>query len=343
MSVNENPRDEVSPNLFLDALLGYQKTAALKAALALDLFSAIAETDGAPDSIGRRVQASSRGVRVLCDYLTIQGFLQKADACYRLTPSTTAFLTKSSPAWMGSVADFLAAPEMMSLWLDDPAAYVRNGGSVGLANIAPDHPLWVTFARAMVPFMAPLAGTLAAEVSGWDPPVRSVLDIAAGHGMFGIAIGKAVAGVEIIAVDWDAVLRVAEANAEAEGLASRYRLKPGSAFDVDWGSDFDLVLLTNFLHHFDRETCIALLSKARQSLGPQGRVVAAEFVPNEDRISPPFPAMFAFMMLGSTPLGDAYTEREYTEMGRAAGFTRVSVRPVPPTPQSFITFDQSSD
>jgi hypothetical protein len=68
-------------------------------------------------------------------------------------------------------------------------------------------------------------------------------------------------------------------------------------------------------------------------------VLAVEFVPNEDRVSPPFPAMFAFMMLGSTPSGDAYTAREFEQMGRAAGFERVRVDPLPPTPQSLVTFE----
>ena len=334
-------QEDVSPELFLDAVLGFEKTAAIKAALALDLFSAIAATDGTPEAIGTRVEAATRGVRVLCDYLTVNGFLEKVGTRYRLTPSTAMFLTKSSPAWLGSVVDFLAAPEMIALWLDDPVSYVRNGGSVGLANLAPDHPLWVTFAKAMVPFMAPVAGALALEVGSWQRPVRRVLDVAAGHGLFGIEIGKVAPAAAITALDWAPVLEVAKANAAKAGLTDRYHVKPGSAFDVDWGSDFDLVLLTNFLHHFDREACITLLAKARGSLHPQGRVVAVEFVPNEDRVSPSFPAVFAFQMLGSTPRGDAYTASELTEIGQAACFGRVDVRSAPPTPQSFITFERA--
>jgi hypothetical protein len=131
---------------------------------------------------------------------------------------------------------------------------------------------------------------------------------------------------------------VANENARAAGISDRYQTIAGSAFDVHWGGDFDLMLLTNFLHHFDQETCIKLLEKARQALSADGRVIAVEFVPNPDRVSPPFAAMFPFVMLGSTPHGDAYTAREYEEMGRAAGFETITVTPVPPTPQSFITF-----
>lgn len=69
--------------------------------------------------------------------------------------------------------------------------------------------------------------------------------------------------------------------------------------------------------------------------------MAVEFLPNEDRVSPRFPAMFAFQMLGSTPQGDAYTAREFEEMGRAAGFAKVIAKRLPPTPQSLILFEQA--
>ena len=67
--------------------------------------------------------------------------------------------------------------------------------------------------------------------------------------------------------------------------------------------------------------------------------MAVEFLLNEDRVSPRFSAMFAFQMLGSTPHGEAYTAREFENMGRAAGFASVIAKPLPPTPQSLILFE----
>jgi 2-polyprenyl-3-methyl-5-hydroxy-6-metoxy-1,4-benzoquinol methylase len=191
----------------------------------------------------------------------------------------------------------------------------------------------------MVPFAAPVAQALVAVLARSGTPPRRVLDVAAGHGMFGISIARAFAAAEVTALDWPAVLAVARENAGKAGVAARHRLLEGSAFDVDWGTGYDLVLLTNFLHHFDVETCVALLKRARASLAPGGRVMATDFVPNPDRVSPPFPAMFAFVMLASTPRGDAYTEQEYREISRAAGFARTTIAPLPPTPQSLITFE----
>ena len=114
-------------------------------------------------------------------------------------------------------------------------------------------------------------------------------------------------------------------------MASRFSSIPGSAFDVHFGTGYDLVLLTNFLHHFDPATCERLLRKVHASLNDDGRAVTLEFVPNEDRVSPAVPAQFSLMMLGGTDRGDAYTFGELERMFRNAGFRRSELHPLPPT------------
>jgi Dimerisation domain len=109
IAVDDSTEDAISPDHFVDSVLGYLKTDALKGAVDLDLLSAIPVTDGTAEEIAARVQASPRGVRILCDFLTVHGFLRKDGQHYRLAPSTATFLTRSSPAWLGSVVDFLAA------------------------------------------------------------------------------------------------------------------------------------------------------------------------------------------------------------------------------------------
>jgi cyclopropane fatty-acyl-phospholipid synthase-like methyltransferase len=163
-----------------------------------------------------------------------------------------------------------------------------------------------------------------------------VLDIAAGHGMYGIAIAKENAGAEITAVDWPNVLEVAKENAERAGILDRYNTIPGSAFEVDFGGPYDLVLITNFLHHFDAETCEKFLKKVHNALADNGRALTVEFVPNEDRISPPPSAMFSLVMLSGTPKGDAYTFRELERMLSNAGFSRSELHQLPPTPNQLI-------
>ncbi|HYN24609.1 MAG TPA: class I SAM-dependent methyltransferase [Pyrinomonadaceae bacterium] len=163
-----------------------------------------------------------------------------------------------------------------------------------------------------------------------------VLDIAAGHGLYGIAFANKNPQTEVVAVDWPNVLEVARENADKAGFADRYQTIAGSAFDVDYGTGYDLVLLTNFLHHFDPATCETLLRKVHAALANNGRAVILEFVPNEDRISPPETAAFSMMMLGSTPAGDAYTFPELERMCSAAGFARSEIHQLPPSIQQVV-------
>jgi 2-polyprenyl-3-methyl-5-hydroxy-6-metoxy-1,4-benzoquinol methylase len=163
-----------------------------------------------------------------------------------------------------------------------------------------------------------------------------VLDIAAGHGLFGIEIAKREPQAYITGLDWGPVLQVALKNARKAGVQDRYEMLPGSAFDVDFGGPYDAVLLTNFLHHFDKPTCVSLLRKVRAALRPGGRVATLEFVPNEDRVSPPMPAAFAMNMLATTPTGDAYTLSELTAMYTGAGFSGINAYSIPTSPETIV-------
>jgi 2-polyprenyl-3-methyl-5-hydroxy-6-metoxy-1,4-benzoquinol methylase len=184
--------------------------------------------------------------------------------------------------------------------------------------------------------MAPMAAPLGAIVLAGRKDPMSVLDLAAGHGLFGIEVAKQNPQARIVAIDWAAVLEVASANARKANVHHRYQARAGSAFDVDYGGPHDIVLLTNFLHHFDPPTCIVLLKKAHAALKPGGCVAALEFVPNEDRVSPSMAASFSLTMLATTTAGDAYTLRELETMYSAAGFTDVTGHPVPTGPHTVV-------
>ena len=215
---------------------------------------------------------------------------------------------------------------------------VRRGGTA-LENdgtVAPDNPVWVNFARAMAALMALPAQLMANLVDPNADQKLKILDIAAGHGLFGISFATRNKQAEVTALDWKAVLEVAKENAQKAGVADRYNTIEGSAFDVEFGTGYDLVLLTNFLHHFDPPTCETLLRKVRAALADGGRAVTLEFIPNEDRITPPDAASFSVMMLTSTPSGDAYTFSELEKMFANVGFARSVMHPLPPTIQQVV-------
>jgi 2-polyprenyl-3-methyl-5-hydroxy-6-metoxy-1,4-benzoquinol methylase len=333
----ESSMNPPSPALFFDTINAYQKSAALKAAIELDLFTAIGGASATAADLAARCRASERGIRILADYLTINGFLNKDGRHYSLTPDSAVFLDRKSPAYCGGAVEFLNAPDLMSAF-DDLASTVRKGGtrSSELGTIAPEHPVWEKFARAMAPMMVPTARAAAALAPlASDRPTR-VLDISASHGTFGIVFAQQNPTARIVALDWPNVLGVAEERARAAGLADRFSTIAGDAFTVDLGSNYDAVLIPNFLHHFNVADCTRFLRRVHQALSPGGKAVIIEFVPNEDRVTPPPSASFALVMLGTTPEGDAYTFAEYGQMLTAAGFQPPVIHTLAPTPQSGI-------
>lgn len=326
-----------SPELVFETLNAYQRSAALRAAIELDLFRAIGAGPGDVASLARQCGASERGIRTLCDFLTILDLLVKEEGRYRHTPTSAVFLDPSSPVCIASTARFLGDRTFTETY-EHLAEIVRKGGTVlpGQGTVEPENPLWVEFARGMAPMMALIAEPFAEIVlEGLAGPIR-VLDIAAGHGLFGIGVAKLNAEARVTAVDWAAVLEVAQANASKAGVADRYSLLPGSAFDVEYGGPYDIVLLTNFLHHFDAATCTGLLRKVHAALKPGGRAATLDFVPNEDRITPPMAAGFSLTMLASTASGDAYTFRELETMYHDAGFTNVAAQAMPKGPNTVV-------
>ena len=322
------PNTPPSPELFFNTVSAYQRTAALRAAIDLNLFTVIGDGAETVPAIAAQCQASERGTRILCDYLTIVGFLTKSANGYRLTPDSGMFLSTRSPAYLGGTMAFLGSPEVVRNF-DDLAATVRRGFIAKEAShVADDNPLWETFARAMVPMMMPNAQAMAEILKVAAAGPMKALDIAAGHGIFGIVLAQRNPQAEVVAVDWAGVLKVATENATHMGVGARHKTLAGDAFTADWGTGYDIALMTNFLHHFDVPTCTTLLKKVAASLKAGGRIAVLEFVPNEDRVTPPMAASFAMQMLGGTPSGDAYTLAELTAMLKAAGFASVSGHPL---------------
>jgi len=337
MQPTNTPDAPLTPGPIFDMLLAYQRTAALKAAVDLNVFGALGDQPRDVASIARHCSASERGIRILCDFLCVNGILLKENGRYRHSPVSAAFLDPGSPACLGSTAQFLSNKALREPF-DQLETIVRTGRTVmpGEGTVEPENPVWVQFAESMGPMMGPAAGPLGVAVLDGRTGPMHVLDIAAGHGLFGIEIAKQNPQARVTGLDWAPVLRVALENARKAGVQDRYDMLPGSAFDVNFGGPYDAVLLTNFLHHFDIPTCVGLLKKIRSALKPGGRVAALEFVPNEDRISPPMPAAFSLTMLASTASGDAYTLSELTAMYKDAGFGNVTSLPIAHSPHTIV-------
>jgi ubiquinone/menaquinone biosynthesis C-methylase UbiE len=332
-----------TPERIFNALNAHQQTAALRTAIELDVFSAIGAGANTAATIAAKIAASEKGVRILCDFLTIHEFLTKDQGKYGLTQESAIFLDRKSPACLASMVGFLGLEEHQK-YFASLTEVVRKGGAVGSHgdNTKANDEFWVAFAKSMAPLTKLSAEFVAALLHAEEGRPMKVLDIAAGHGMYGITVAQKNLNAEIVGLDWPAVLHVAKENAQKFGVADRYRGIAGSAFDADMGSGYDYVLLTNIFHHFDMPACEKLMRRIHAALKPGGKAVTLEFVPNEDRVTPPTAAAFSMTMLANTDSGDAYTFSEYEKMFHNAGFAKSALHPVPGMPQQVVVSEKSA-
>ncbi|MBN9659428.1 MAG: methyltransferase domain-containing protein [Acidobacteria bacterium] len=306
-----------SPLKFMEAINGIQKAAVARAAVELDVFTLVARGHETVESLATATGCAPRGIRVLMDALTVLEMLEKQNGAYRLTPDSAVFLNRDSPEFMADSILFTHSDFVQRAFQSFTEA-VRLGGAAVEAEgtVSDSHPVWIQYARGMMALARPQAR----KVVELAPAANRILDIATGHGLFGILLLQAHPQATCLAVDWENVLPNAVENARAAGVEDRFQTLAGSAFEVELGTGYDTVLLPNFLHHFQPAACVRLLRRLADAMVPGGRLFVIAPIPNDDRVSPSAPAWFATMMLATTPSGDAYTTSEYAGLLREAGF-----------------------
>jgi len=136
-----------NPVRIFQTLLGFQQSAALRAAIGFDLFTAIAEGHTDVASIAKKIGASEKGTRVLCDAMVIMEFLSKSGSSYGLVTESAVFLNKREPSYIGGAANFLVDDMQASGAYNDFTGAVKKGGSVfsDEGTVSYDNPIWVSF------------------------------------------------------------------------------------------------------------------------------------------------------------------------------------------------------
>lgn len=335
-------QQNLTPEALFRALNDYQTSAAIKTAIDLELFTAIAEGHSSPAELAKQTQASERGLRILCDYLSTTEFIGKQGSAYALTPQSALFLDKRSPAYLGGIAKFLHSPTLRE-GFERLTEAVRRGGTAlsatGTADVS--HPAWIDFANSMGAMMFPSAEDVAAVIAA-DTAPASVLDIAASHGLFGILQAIRNPQAQVTALDNAAVLEVAARNARHFGVADRWKALPGDAFTTDLGTGYDLILVPNLFHHFSVADCERLMRRFHDALVPGGRCATLEFTPLEDPAVNPTANRFSLVMLATTAEGDAYTVDQYRGMFSNSGFSETTAQSLPRSPETLLISTKTS-
>jgi SAM-dependent methyltransferase len=300
----------------MSTMRAFMESRCLLTALELDIFSAVG--DGADcRTIASRIHSDGRATGILLNVLVGMGMLEKKSDLYRNAPETARYFAKGSPE---NVRDgMLHHANIWHRWstLTD---VVRGGEPIHVR--AEENPAWTqNFIAAMDRNARERAPLVVKELGG--STVRRVLDLGGGSAIYSIAFAKAFPGVQCVILDLPEVVTLTEQYVRQAGASDQVSVRAGSMLADDYGSGFDLIMLNAICHMFSEAQNREVFRRALKALGPKGRLSIQDFILDPDRTGPLHAALFAINMLVGTEGGNTYTEPDYTQWMRDAGFEEV--------------------
>lgn len=299
---------------------GYAPTLIIEAAVRHRVFDLLDESPKTIKELAKKSGASERGLTAIANALVGLNFLSRKGERYALTPESAAFLVSTKPGFLGGIYKHMST-QILPRWLELDRVVRTGKPAIAVNSPKPGAKFFAHFVEALFP-MGYHAAQLLGEhlkISQSKKPV-SVLDIAAGSGVWGIALAQQSPLVRVSAVDWPEVLKVTKKVAQRCGVGNRLKGIPGDILKADFGAGHQVATLGHILHSEGAERSQRLIRKVFKSLAPGGTIVIAEFVPNETRTAPPAPLIFAVNMLVNTTDGNTYTFSEMSRWLREAGF-----------------------
>jgi ubiquinone/menaquinone biosynthesis C-methylase UbiE len=315
------PNNAVTPERILQMSWGYAPTLIIEAAIRNGIFDALDRSPLTLEQLAKKTGASKRGIAAAANALVGLQFLTRRGDRYALTPESAAFLVSTKPTFQGAIFRHQTG-EILPKWME-LSKVVRTGKPAMAVNRKPAAKFFANFVEALFPMGYHAARNLAEHlrVAKAKQPMR-VLDLAAGSGVWGIALAQSSPHVTVTAVDWPEVLRVTKKVAGRQGVGRRLTTIAGNIQKVPFGSGYQVATLGHILHSEGAQSSRKLLRKTFAALAPGGTIVIAEFVPNDERTGPPGPLIFAVNMLVNTDQGDTFTFAEMSQWLREAGFVK---------------------
>ncbi len=318
MTMSGQPMQPLSFSEIQAKMRGFQESRILLTAVELDLFTAVGEGATAAQ-VARKAGTHPRATETLLNALAAIGAVTKKDGRFFNTPATARHLVAGSPEY--------ARPALMhTVHLFDSwatlTACVRAGTAVRQPGDEAQEPHWTeSFIEAMH-WRAQGDADVLARAAGAER-VRRMLDVGGGSGVYSIAFARANPQLRAVVLDLEPVTRIAGRHIRAAGLEDRVATRTGDLTRDEFGSGYDLILLSAICHMLSPEENLDLLRRCHRALEPGGRVLIRDFILDPDKTSPPHAAIFSVNMLVNTKGGANYTEEEYSAWLREAGFAEV--------------------
>jgi SAM-dependent methyltransferase len=311
----------LTPERLMQFVFGFAPPIIIETGLRLSVFDVLEHGAKTIEELCGEIRVSERGLRIFMNALVGLELLTRDDCGrYSLTPEASDFLVSDKPTFHG--AFFLLTSEpMLSEWRKLPEI-VRSGRPTHHINQPGDGvPFFLRFVEEIFTIHYPGAAQLAEALAVSDAQASlSVLDLAAGSGVWSIALAQRSPQVHVTAVDWEGVLAVTRKVTSRLGVANQYRFVAGDLLKADFGAGHAIATAGHIIHSEGEERSRRLFKKTFDALAPGGTLAIADILVDASRAAPLPALIFAVNMLVNSDHGDTFSFEEISEWLRDAGF-----------------------
>src|SRR5213595_2611707 len=325
---------QVTPERLQQFGFAYAPPLIISAAVNNKVFDTLQDGARTVDQVKKQTGGSARGLRSIMDALVGMELLKKdRQSRYSLTPESQAFLISEQP---GTLAGFFGSilPVMISRWLR-LTDIVREGRPAVAVNQETEcTEFFCQLVENIIPMSYPAAQKLGdhLKVAKTKDQIR-VLDLAAGSGIWGIALAQKSPRVHVSAVDWAGMIPTTKRITKKYGVRDRFNFVEGDLLEADFGNGYDITTLGHILHSEGEERSRKLLKKTAPALKSGGTIAVGEWLVNDERTEPLNGLMFAVNMLVNTERGDTFSFNEIRRWLEEAGFKNARTLEAPgPSP-----------
>jgi ubiquinone/menaquinone biosynthesis C-methylase UbiE len=339
MPTKSRRKKQVTPERLMQFGFAYAAPLIIGAAVNNRVFDTLESGAKSVEQVSKETGASQRGLRAIMNALVGLELLKKdRQQKYSLTPESAAFLLSNK---QGSLAGFFAmnATHLIPDWLRLSEIAKTGAPAIALNQESRGPEFFSVLVENIIPMSYPAAITLgeSLRLAKASTPVR-VLDVAAGSGIWGIALAQQSPQVQVTAQDWTDMIPTTRRITKKFGVAGQFSYVSGDVMKADFGRDYDLATLGHILHTEGEERSRALLKKVVNALKPGGTIAIAEWLVDDNRTGPLNGLIFAVNMLVHSEHGDTFSFGEIKSWLEEVGFKNIRKLDAPgPSPLVLAT------
>lgn len=303
-----------NPGMLLSVSSGYWAGCTLQAAVRLKIFTGLAGDALSSSELAGRLFCDERAMALLLDALSAMGLLTKEGEVYRNSDESRELLVIDSPRYMGHI--IMHHHHLLDGWAQLDQA-VKTGKAVEKRSYGTEVER-ESFLMGMFNLAMGIAPAIAREISLGER--TRLLDLGGGPGTYAVQFCLVNPGLRAVILDRPTTEPFARRTAEKFGVSDRIDFLAGD-FTVDefCGGPYDVAWLSHILHSNDLPGCTRLIRRTVDALEPGGLVLVHDFILDDTKDGPEFPALFSLNMLLAGNGGRSYSEREIRDMLENAG------------------------